>query len=152
MTGTRVRPRRPEHKPCAGHPRLSTKKSWMAGTSPAMTSWGIRVPTRDLLQGFLVRIDDVPCLLIVGRENRLVAHALPGLETCTFLDVVILDLQHAGLGPLAAGAIGPIAHDCLVRVLSQMVGNLVVVDTFRAGDRFAQHINIRVAPAAEIVA
>jgi hypothetical protein len=31
---------RPEHKPCAGHPRLknpSAMKTWMAATSPAMT-------------------------------------------------------------------------------------------------------------------
>jgi hypothetical protein len=33
----------PEHKPCAGHPRLpcldSARKAWMGGTSPAMTMW-----------------------------------------------------------------------------------------------------------------
>src|SRR6266545_2730821 len=32
---------RPEHNPCAGHPRLHTRlklKTWMAGTSPAMTT------------------------------------------------------------------------------------------------------------------
>jgi hypothetical protein len=32
----------PERKPCAGHPRLkglAKSKTWMAGTSPAMTMW-----------------------------------------------------------------------------------------------------------------
>jgi hypothetical protein len=45
MPGTRVRLRRPEHKPCAGHPRLlclGVGKTWMAGTSPAMTNLGER--------------------------------------------------------------------------------------------------------------
>ena len=40
MPGTRVRLCRPEHKPCAGHPRLrdlAAIKTWVAGTSPAMT-------------------------------------------------------------------------------------------------------------------
>jgi hypothetical protein len=35
----------PRHaRPCAGHPRLSflPSKTWMAGTSPAMTNLGIR--------------------------------------------------------------------------------------------------------------
>jgi hypothetical protein len=39
MPGTRVRLRRPEHKPCAGHPRLadqSVLKTWMAGTTLAV--------------------------------------------------------------------------------------------------------------------
>jgi hypothetical protein len=40
MPGTRVRLRRPEHRPIVPgiiHDFLLTAKTWMAGTSPAMT-------------------------------------------------------------------------------------------------------------------
>ena len=37
-------------------------------------------------------------------------------------------------------------------VAAHVVGELVVVDAFRAGDRVGQHLQIGVAPAAEIIA
>src|SRR5262249_22840928 len=77
-----------------------------------------------LLQRLLVRIDRGSGLLVVRREHGLVAHALPQIEAGAVLDVVVLHLHHSGLGPFAARTIRPVAHDGLVRVLAQIVGDL----------------------------
>src|SRR6185436_6419412 len=87
----------------------------------------------------LVGIDQFAGLVFRRREHGLVVHALPGLA---LFDAVVLHLHHAGLGPLAARAVGPVAHDGLEGVLAVVIRNLVVLDALGAGDRLAQSAEI----------
>src|SRR5947207_999770 len=106
-------------------------------------------PLTGLLLGLLVGIDQRPGLLIGRGEHGLVVHALPGLA---LFDVVILHLHYAGLGPLAAWAISPVAHDRLEGVLAVVVGDLVILDALGTLDRLTERAEIGIAPAAEIIA
>src|SRR5689334_21008016 len=99
-------------------------KSKRRGISPAPLF--IRGDTASVSSLYLLeRIHDLAGRYIRRREHSLVGHALPSLEASAVLDVVVLHLHHAGLGPLTVGAIAPVSHNGLVRGLAQPLGNLV---------------------------
>ena len=64
---------------------------------------------------------------------------------------MILYLQHPGLGPLAVLPEPDVTHDGFEFVAAQVVGELVVIDTLGAFDRLADQLEVRIAPAAEII-
>src|SRR3569833_27810 len=104
------------------------------------------------LLGLLIRINDVAGLQIGRRQDRLIAHPLPGLEAGAFLDVVVLHLKHAGLGPFAVRTVAPVAHNGLELVLAQIVRDLGVLDALGAFDRLTEHGDVSKTPTTEIVA
>src|SRR5215475_1434967 len=104
------------------------------------------------LPRLLVRVDHVAGLVFRRCKHSLIAHATPGLEAGTLLDVVILHLEEAGFCPLAVRAVSPAAHDGLELVRTEIVRHLVVNGTLGTTDRFAKHGDVGVAPSPEIIA
>src|SRR5262249_35440312 len=106
---------------------------------------------RSGLLRLLVGIDHVAGLVLRRREHGLRVHATELLEV-TALDVVVLDLQHAALLPLAALRDLYVARDGLEGGLADVVGELVVVEALGGLHRLAEDLDVGVAPGAEIVA
>src|SRR5262249_37832418 len=126
-------------------PTLPVPDAALRGESAAS---GIK---RRALLRLLVGIDHVAGLVLRRREHGLRIHAAELLEVAA-LDVVILDLQHAALRPLAALAELHVAHDGLERGLADVVGELVVVEALGRLHRLAEDLDVGVAPGPEIVA
>ena len=68
------------------------------------------------------------------------------------LIAAVLHLQHATLGPLAALAEFDRAVDGLERGLADVVGQHVVLEAVGALDCVAEHLDVGIAPAAQVVA
>ncbi len=74
------------------------------------------------------------------------------IEAGALLDAVILHLQHPALRPLAALAELDRTVDGLEGRLADVVGELVVLEAVGALDGVAQHLDVGIAPAAQVVA
>src|SRR5215468_3394876 len=103
------------------------------------------------LFGLLVRIDHLARLILRRRYHHL-GRDVPELADVIALDVLELHLEHARLRPFALDPERHIADESVECGFADVIGERVVVETFRGRYRLLQDLKLGVAPRRDVVA